>query len=46
MYENQDELTDSSPLKNININELKEEIFSLEGEKERILTDINSLLGK
>ena len=30
----------------IRINELKEEIFSLEGEKERILTDINSLLGK
>ena len=46
MFENQDELPDSSPLKNININELKEEIFSLEGEKERILTDINSLLGK
>ena len=46
MFENQDELPDSSPLKNININELKEEIFSLEGEKERILTDINLLLGK
>ncbi|MDA7542986.1 PD-(D/E)XK nuclease family protein [Acidimicrobiia bacterium] len=46
MFENQDELPDSSPLKNININELKEKIFSLEGEKERILTDINSLLGK
>ena len=46
MFENQDELPDSSPLKNINIKELKEEIFSLEGEKERILTDINSLLGK
>ena len=46
MFENQDELPDSSPLKNININELKDEIFSLEGEKERILTDINSLLGK
>ena len=46
MFENQDELPDSSPLKNININELKEEIFSLEGEKERILTNINSLLGK
>ncbi|MDB3980684.1 PD-(D/E)XK nuclease family protein [Acidimicrobiia bacterium] len=46
MFENQDELPDSSPLKNININELKEKIFSLEEEKERILTDINSLLGK
>lgn len=46
MFENQDELPDSSPLKNISINELKEEILSLEGEKERILTDINSLLGK
>ncbi|MDC0606237.1 PD-(D/E)XK nuclease family protein [Acidimicrobiia bacterium] len=46
MFENQDELPDSSPLKNININELKDKIFSLEGEKERILTDINSLLGK
>ena len=46
MFENQDELPDSSPLKNININELKEEISSLEGEKERILTDINLLLGK
>ncbi|MDA7548202.1 PD-(D/E)XK nuclease family protein [Acidimicrobiia bacterium] len=46
MFENQDELPDSSPLKNININELKEKILSLEGEKERILTDINSLLGK
>ncbi|MDA7725050.1 PD-(D/E)XK nuclease family protein [Acidimicrobiaceae bacterium] len=46
MFENQDELPDSSPLKNININELKEKIFTLEGEKERILTDINSLLGK
>ncbi|MDB4814711.1 PD-(D/E)XK nuclease family protein, partial [Acidimicrobiia bacterium] len=46
MFENQDALPDSSPLKNININELKEKILSLEGEKERILTDINSLLGK
>ncbi|MDB4856137.1 PD-(D/E)XK nuclease family protein, partial [Acidimicrobiia bacterium] len=46
MFENQDDLPDSSPLKNININELKEKILSLEGEKERILTDINSLLGK
>ena len=46
MFENQDELPDSSTLKNININELKDKIFSLEGEKERILTDINSLLGK
>jgi len=46
MFENQDALPDSSPLKNININELKDKIFSLEGEKERILTDINSLLGK
>ena len=46
MFENQDELPDSSPLKNININELKEEISSLEVEKERILTDINMLLGK
>ncbi|MDA8813399.1 PD-(D/E)XK nuclease family protein [Candidatus Actinomarina sp.] len=46
MFENQDELPDSSPLKNININELKEKILSLEGEKERVLTDINSLLGK
>jgi hypothetical protein len=46
MFENQDELPDSSPLKNININELKEEISSLEVEKEGILTDINLLLGK
>ncbi|MDA9198232.1 PD-(D/E)XK nuclease family protein [Acidimicrobiia bacterium] len=46
MFENQEALPDSSPLKNININELKEKILSLEGEKERILTDINSLLGK
>ncbi|MDA9675410.1 PD-(D/E)XK nuclease family protein [Candidatus Actinomarina] len=46
MFENQDELPDSSPLKNININELKEEIFSLEEQKEKILKEINLLLGK
>ena len=46
MFENQDELPESSPLKNIDINDLKKEITVLDKNRENILKEITSLLGK
>jgi putative RecB family exonuclease len=46
MFENQRDLPESSPLKGIDISELKKEIDSLQNQREKILNKINSLLGK
>jgi tetrahydromethanopterin S-methyltransferase subunit G len=46
MFETQDELPESSPLKNIDINDLKKEITVLDKNRENILKEITSLLGK
>ena len=46
MFDNQGDLPESSPLKDIDISELKKEIDSLQNQRETILNKINSLLGK
>ena len=46
MFDNQGDLPESSPLKDIDISELKKEIYSLQNQREKILNKITSLLGK
>ena len=46
MFENQDELPDSSPLKEVDVKKLNEELDLLNIEKNSLLDDITSLLGK
>ena len=46
MFENQDELPDSSPLKEVDVKKLNEELDLLNIEKNSLLDDITKLLGK
>ena len=46
MFENQNELPDSSPLKEVDVKKLNEELDLLNIEKNSLLDDITSLLGK
>ncbi|MDA9646007.1 PD-(D/E)XK nuclease family protein [Candidatus Actinomarina] len=46
MFENQDDLPDSSPLKNIKISDLEIDITLLKNKQDKILKEITSLLGK
>ena len=46
MFENQDDLHDSSPLKNIKISDLEIDITLLKNKQDTILKEITSLLGK
>jgi len=46
MFENQNELPDSSPLKEVDVKKLNEELDLLNIEKNSLLDDITKLLGK
>ena len=46
MFENQNELPDSSPLKEVDVKKLNEELDLLNNEKNSLLDDITKLLGK
>ena len=46
MFKDQDDLPESSPLKNINIEKSTKEVITLKSKQEKILKEITSLLGK